>query len=417
MTHPVMTNLEAEPQPPHLDKAGSKSPATRRRKPRIMLFTDSFSHGGTERQFVQVLRLIDREKYEVLAGCLKRRGQFLSEAEALGIPIYEFPITSLRKWSTISWLDKLTKLLEDEKVDLVHAFDFYTDIFAVTAAFLADVPVVIASRRELAGDRSRFEQWGIRFACQLASAVVANSHAAGSRLTGLFTENSRKVRVVPNVIDLGAFRMEHAPENVRRQLGFAPGTPLVGALAMLRVEKDLPTFLRAAALLRSSAPEVRFVIIGEGAERQRIESLARELQISASLLLLGDRHDVPDLLAALDVFVLSSVTESFPNAILEAMVMGRPVVATRVGGVPELVEDEKTGFLVPPGDASAMAKRIQQLLHDSALRRSMGDAGRLRAQRDFSPQRVQESLESLYDELLRKHHPLFRSADDNGMER
>lgn len=407
-----MTNLEPFPPPLHSANAGSENPGTGQRKPRIMLFTDSFFHGGTERQFVQVLRLINRGKYEVLAGCLKRRGQFLSEAEALGIPIYEFPITSLRQWSTVRWLDKLTKFLEDEKIDLVHAFEFYTDIFAVTAAFLANVPVVIASRRELAGDRSRFEQWGIRLACQMASAVVANSQAAGSRLTGLFTDNSRKVRLVPNAIDLSAFRAEHAAESVRRLLGFAPGTPLVGVLAMLRVEKDLPTFLRAAALLRSSDPETRFVIIGEGTERKRIESLIRELEISASVLLLGDRCDVPDLLAALDVFVLSSVTESFPNAILEAMVMGRPVVATRVGGIPELVEDGKTGFLVLPGDASAMAQRIQQLLLDPALRRSMGDAGRLRAQRDFSPQRVKEALESLYDELLRKHHPLFHSTDD-----
>ncbi len=383
-------------------------PDAEARKPRVMLFTDSFIHGGTERQFVHALRLLDREKYDVLVGCLKRRGPFLSEVEATGLPVHEFPISSLKRWSTVVWLDRLIKFFRDEHIDVVHAFDFYTDLFAGTAAYLADVPVIIASRRELAGDRSLAQQWGIRLACQLADAIAANSCAAGSRLTGLFSEHPEKVRIVPNGISLGEFVGQKPAEDVRREIGAGEGTQMVGVLAALRPEKDLGTFLRAAAEVHRARPEARFVFIGEGNERPKLEAQARELNIAEHVLFLGDRRDVPDLLHALDVFALSSATESFPNAILEAMAARRAVVATRVGGTPELVEEGVTGYLVPVGDAEAMARRIVELIHDPAKRRAMGEAGRRRAEREFSPARMRQKLEEVYDRLLREKKPVAR---------
>lgn len=383
-------------------------PDSEARKPRVMLFTDSFIHGGTERQFVQALRLLDREKYDVRVGCLKRRGPFLAEVEAMGLPVHEFPITSLKRWSTVVWFDRLMKFFKAERIDIVHAFDFYTNLFAGIAAYLADVPVIIASRRELAGDRSLAQQWGIRLACQFAGAVAANSRAAGSRLTGLFSEHPEKVRIVPNGINLDDFVAQKPAEDVRREIGAGRGTQLVGVLAALRPEKDLGTFLRAAAKVHRTAAEARFVLIGEGSERLKLEALARELGIAERVLFLGDRRDVPDLLHALDVFVLSSTTESFPNAVLEAMAARKPVVATRVGGTPELVEDGVTGYLVPVSDPVGMAHRIVELLHDPAKRRAMGEAGRARAEREFSPGRMRQKLEELYDRLLREKKPVAR---------
>ena len=378
------------------------------RKPRVMLFTDSFIHGGTERQFVQVLRQLDRQKYHLFVGCLKRRGPFLAEVEAMGIPIVEFPITSLRRWSTLHWLRKLAGFLRREKVDLVHAFEFYSVVFAVATARLAGVPVVLASRRELAGDRTFWQQCPIRVACQLSTGIVANSRAAGTCRIGLLPGQSKKVALVPNSIDLEEFHPAVSADQVRNQLGVADNTPLVGSLAPLRPEKDLATFLRAAAAVSAVAPEARFLLIGDGSERQKLESLAEDLGLSGRVLFLGDRNDVPDLLAALDVCVLSSLTESFPNAVLEAMAMGRAVVATNVGGIPELVEEGTTGYLVPPGDADAMARRILELLRDPAQRRAMGGAGRARVEREFTPARMKQKLEGLYDRLLRERRPAAR---------
>jgi len=377
------------------------------RRRRVMLFTDSFIHGGTERQLVEALRRLDRGKYEITVGCLKKRGPFLADIQALGLPIVEIPLQSFFAASTMKWFFWLVEYFRENRVDVVHAFDFYTAVFVVPAARLAGVPVVLASRRELAGDRTPWQQRALRVACWLATAIVANSRAAGSRLTGFRDALTTKVTVIPNSIDLDAFRPERSPDEVRRELGVGQA-PLVGLLAALRLEKDIPTFLRAAAEVHRSVPTARFLLIGDGEERARLLRLAAELGIAQQTIFAGDRRDVPALLTALDVFVLSSTTESFPNAVLEAMAAGRPVVATDVGGIPELVEDAVTGYLVAPGDTVEMSQRIWRLLQDPAECRRMGAAGRARVAREFTPAKMKQRLEALYDRMLRIHRPAAR---------
>jgi glycosyltransferase involved in cell wall biosynthesis len=373
-----------------------------------MLFTDSFVHGGTERQLVAALRHLDRSRYDLRVGCLKRRGPFLSEVEALGIPVEEYPLRSLYGADTRAWSRKLTARLRAEQIDVVHAFDFYTNVFAVPAARRAGVPAVLASRRELAGDRSFAKRLAIRYACQRAHAIVANSRAAGASLTSLFGDAGEKVAVIHNGIDPAEFQPSRSPADVRAGLAIPADALLVGILSALRPEKQIDTFLRAAARVAQQLPAARFLLIGDGNERQKLEALARTLGIAGRVIFAGDRRDVPDLLAALDVFVLSSLTESFPNAVLEAMAASKPVVATRVGGTPELVEDGATGYLVPVGDDAAMAARVLELASDRALRRCMGAAGRVRAEREFTPAQMARKLDDLYQRLLVRRNPVAR---------
>jgi glycosyltransferase involved in cell wall biosynthesis len=183
---------------------------------------------------------------------------------------------------------------------------------------------------------------------------------------------------------------------------------LAGVVAALRPEKGHRTFLRAAALVAREHPSAKFVLFGDGSERAALVALASELGIAERVIFAGDRDDIPECLAALDLLVLPSDFESLPNAILEAMAAARPVVATRVGGTPELVEDGQTGYLVPVGDPAAMARRIVELLRDPAKRRAMGEAGRARAGRDFSPATMKQKLEAMYDRLLREKKPVAR---------
>jgi len=373
-------------------------------KIRLLLFTDSFIHGGTERQFVQTLRCLDRQRFEISIGCLKRRGPFLTEIEPLQIPIYEFPTPSLYGWSAWGHQRALTRFLREKKIDILHAFEFYSNAFAVPAARLAGVPVVLASRREIAGDRSWPQRMAIRAACAMAHGVVANSRAAGSWLTGLWGESPQKVSVIPNAIDLPRFHPKKTREAVRSELGMDADAVLIGTVAALRPEKQLDTFIRAAAETRTMAPHARFLIAGEGNERPRLEALLEQLHLRDVFRLLGDRNDVADLVNAFDVFVLSSLTESFPNAILEAMALGKPVVSTRVGGTGEVVEEAVSGFLVPVGDAQAMATRIAELAGDSALRAKMGAQARTRVEREFTPARLAARLSDVYEKHLRERN-------------
>jgi glycosyltransferase involved in cell wall biosynthesis len=371
-------------------------------RPRVLLFTDSFSRGGTERQFVRLARSLDRSQYDILIACLQRRGPLLSEVESLGVSIVEFPINSLYNFQTAKLFVQLVRFLFREQIQILHAFDFYTSVFAVPAARMAGVPVVLASRRELLNLRSPWQQRAIRVACKLATGVVVNSRAAGHDLAGLETGSRRRIKVLPNCIDLQEFEPKLVPGEIRRELGLTPNSIVVGALGNLRPEKDLGTFLLAATDILNAIPSAQFLVIGDGPARDSLKRLAGDFRISESVYFLNDRSDVPDLVAALDILVMSSYTESSPNAILEAMTMGKPVVATNVGGVPELVEEGHTGFLVPPRDPKAIADRVLYLCRDSARRLQMGRAARLRVESNFTVQEVTARLEGIYAGSLRE---------------
>jgi glycosyltransferase involved in cell wall biosynthesis len=378
-------------------KQNGRPPRSRRAK--VMLFIDSFNVGGTERQMVQCLRLLDRNKYQLLAGCMRRVGQFLSEVEAMGIPVVECRIPSLGSARAVIELFKLARFLRRERVDLLHAFDYYTNLFAVPAARLAGLPVVLASRRSLADDRNAVERMVLDLACRMAHGTVANSAMAGRIAAG----PPERVCIIHNSIDPHGYRTEPPSLQRRRSLGLqdiAEQEKWVGVLARLRPEKGHRTFLRAAARVYAAFPQARFVLMGDGPEQAALKSLARELGIAGRVVFAGDCRNVSDWLCALDLVVLPSNEESLPNAVLEAMAAARAVVATRVGGTPELIEEGVNGYLVPAADPEAMAARILELLENDALRLRMGHAGRARVERDFTPALGRKKLEALYDRLL-----------------
>jgi len=384
----------------------ARTPAVRTQtigcRPRVMLFTDSFRRGGTERQFVRLVRGIDRNRYDILVACLQRRGPLLSEVESLGVSIVEFPINSLYNFRAAKQFVQLVQFMRREQIQIMHAFDFYTSVFAVPAARVAGVPVVLASRRELLNLRSPWQQRAIRIATRLATGVVVNSCAAGRDLDSLKSGSRRRIEVLPNCIDLQEFEPRLSRGQVRREFGLSARSIVIGALGNLRPEKDLETFLFAARGILDAIPAVQFLIVGDGPGANKLKRLADDLHLSAALQFLGERSDVPDLLAALDILMISSYSESFPNAILEAMSMGKPVIATNVGGIPELVEEGETGFLVPPKDPMAIADRALSLCRDSARRLRMGQAARARVESNFTVKDVTAKLEGIYGRSLRE---------------
>jgi glycosyltransferase involved in cell wall biosynthesis len=372
------------------------------KRPRVLLFTDSFSRGGTERQFVRLVKSLDRSQYDLTIACLHRRGQLLSEAESTGIPIVEFPINSLYNFRAAQLFAQLVRFLRREQIQIVHAFDFYTSLFAVPAARVAGVPVVLASRRELLHLRNPWQQQAIRVACRLATGVVVNSRAACNDVIGPESAIRNRVELLPNCIDLREFEPRLSSAEVRRELGVSPNSIVIAALGNLRPEKDLETFLLAARHILDVIPSAEFLLIGDGPERDRLKQTVDELHLTKQVYFLSDRSDVADLLGAIDILVMSSSTESFPNAILEAMAVGRPVVATNVGGIPELVEEGQTGFLVPVRDPTAIADRVLCLYRDSDRRQRMGRAARARVESNFTVEDIVARLDGIYSSFLRE---------------
>lgn len=376
-------------------------------KPNLLLFIDSFNQGGTERQVVQLARLLrESGRYNVHLACLKPEGVLRAEAERAGFrDIPEFRLRSFREPEAFRQVRRFARLLKERGISLVETHDFYTNIFGMTGAALARVPIRIASRRETDGFRTPAQKWTERRAFSLAHAIIANSNAVRRQLIRDGVSGD-KIVTVYNGMDTA--RVAPHPSLKRGEVLARLGLPVdkerrfVTIVANMHHEmKDQATFLRAASLVHGEVPEAGFVLAGEGNLTEGLRSLASELGLERDAFFIGRCAQVSDLLAVSDVCVLSSKgVEGFSNSIIEYMAAARPVVATDVGGAAEQVMEGETGFIVKPEDAETMAARITALLKDPSRAREMGRLGLERVQKEFSCEAQLERTEALYERLL-----------------
>jgi glycosyltransferase involved in cell wall biosynthesis len=208
-----------------------------------------------------------------------------------------------------------------------------------------------------------------------------------------------KIRIIYNGVDPALFDV-NTDRGVLAEFGFADGEPVVGILAALRPEKDHATLLRAARIVIDEVPRVRFLVIGDGATRPQLEALCSELKITPNVHFTGARGDVARLLRAIDVFALSSTTECFPIALLEAMASARPAVCTAVGGIPEMINHGESGYLVPPNDPQQLAARLVSLLSDPDTARRMGRSGRDRVAAEFGLDRSVAEAQGAIEDVV-----------------
>jgi glycosyltransferase involved in cell wall biosynthesis len=359
----------------------------------LFLMMESLRTGGSERQFALLAGAFRERPLDLYLGCIQRCGNFM---EDIG-EIAEYPVggsfLTLRAQHS---LGRLAGFLRRTRIEVAQSFDFYTNLMLMPAARLAGVPVVIASQRQL-GDLLAPKQRRIQnFVFRLADCVVCNSSAAANQLAREGVPIA-KLTVIPNGLPPGAF-MDAVPA-----LPPEPGVMRIGMIARMNDRaKNHALFLRAAAAVSSRFPLAEFVLVGDGPFRQKWEELARLLGIGSRTRFLGERHDITSVLAALDVCVSPSRSESLSNAILEAMAAGRPVVATRVGGNPELVRDRETGLLVAPGNEDALAAALESLLASPDHAREWGENARRISHANFSLDRTRDRFEQLYTELLVK---------------
>jgi glycosyltransferase involved in cell wall biosynthesis len=375
-------------------------------KANILHLIDSFEQGGTERQAVQLVRLLKESgRYGVHLACFDRRGPLLEEVEALGLgEIAEYPLTSFYDLNAVHQYRRFARYLRVSDVRVVHAHGFYTNMFGMLGASLAGVGGRIASRRETEGFRTPAQKFVERhFTFRLARAVVVNADAIRNQLIGEGT-HADKIFTVHNGLDASRI----APRMTREEaLAYfrlpRQGRRFVTIVANINHPvKDHTTFLRAARRVRETVADAAFVIAGEGRLADEYRVLADGLGIGAEVFFTGRCERVGDLLAVSDVCVLSSKAEGFSNSILEYMAAARPVVVTDVGGAREAVEEGETGHVVAPGDDVAMAERIASLLLDPARAQEMGERGRRVVAEKFSCDTQLARTEALYGRLLEK---------------
>lgn len=384
----------------------------------VLTFLSNFLIGGTERQVVNLVQNHDRGRFEVHLGCFRRDGPLFQEVDNSDVALSAYPITTLPSLQTLFQQARLARYLRANRIRVVHSFGFYANVFAIPAARLAGVDVVVASIRDtgdhLTGTQKVLQRW----VCRAADHVLVNAQAVQDVLVRQGYDKTR-ITIIRNGIDVARFNNLRASGSVRATFGLKATAPLVAVFARLNRLKGLEFFLEAAALLKGRFEEVMFLIVGDSISmsyRDELEKKAQALGLGERVVFAGFRSDVPELLAEVSVSVLPSLAEGLSNVVLEAMAAGVPVVATAVGGTSELIEDGVSGVLVPPRDAPALAQAIGALLADPQRRALIGAAGRKRAREQFSLQASVDQTERLYERLLSARRPSTTSTTSTNKE-
>jgi glycosyltransferase involved in cell wall biosynthesis len=361
-------------------------------RPTSILVVSNHGHvvGGGELSMLDLLRGLDRRRWAP-ALVVPEDGAVAARGRDLGLPIHVVPLPTLRRpgYDMVRSVRTLGRLARTTGAALIHANGSRAMMYGGLAGRSTGRPAI----------------WHVRIAesdgvvdhalYALATGVIATSGAVGRRFG-----KAGKVRLVPNGIDLARFTPRAPSPALRVALGVPPSSPLVLSIGRFIAEKGHRHLLEAAAQIERTGAGVHWVLVGAGELEELLRRQARALGLESQVHFTGWRDDVPDVLAVCDVFVLPSESEGFGRVVVEAMAMARAVVATTVGGVPEIVRDGETGVLVPPAAPAALAAAIRSLLDDPARAARLGAAGRTRAESRFSLTAHVDGVERVYAEVL-----------------
>ncbi len=362
------------------------------------IITD-LSTGGSQKALLRLLDGIDRRRFSPSVVCLRGGDTPLAnDIRSLDVTVLGLCITGP---GNALGFRRLLSFLDDVRPVIVHSWLYHAVMVSRLFGRIASVPILISSRRNI-NLGSSFRERLNRLTLGIDDRIIAVSDAARQVEIELGGADPRRVVTIVNGVESGnTVSVDPAGKTrLRHEAGATAAETVIGTVGRLHREKGLDVFLEAAAEVLVSRPETRFVIVGSGPDRAALESLSDTLGIASNVALLGERSDVTNLLSAMDLFVLSSPEEGMPNVVLEAMAAGLPVVATGVGGTPEVVADGKTGLLVPPGDPPRLAGAITTMLADPDRMRMMGREGLRRVRECFRIETMVERTEELYEEVL-----------------
>ena len=367
------------------------------RRIRVTYVINSLGVGGAERLVCDLARHLDPDRFEAQVLCLYHRGQFAPAVEAAGVPVHVIDVK--RRVVPANWGD-VWRSLGEARADIVHTHLHEAAWYGLPSAYLRRVPVRISHLHSSHWNWPRKLRWLDRAAEAFASTTLACSNDVEEFARSRLRYPAHKLEVVRNAIDLGRFRGLPDRSDAQRALGLPPGPPTVVCVASLTEQKGQGYLIDAMPAIRSELPDARLLLVGRDRGKTDLAALAHERGLGESVVFLGARDDIPLVLAASDVSVLPSLREGLPMSLLESAAAGVPVVATAVGGIPEVVEAGSGGILVPPREPAPLAEAVVALLRDPELRRSMGEAARERVEREFDLGVMTARVQDLYGSLL-----------------
>jgi glycosyltransferase involved in cell wall biosynthesis len=373
---------------------------------RLLHVITTLDPGGAENHLLSLITAADRTRFDISVIYLKGRGGLAPELERLGVPVQ---CVDVGRRYTPAGLLRLLRAIRQLRPDIVHTHLFRADLYGGIAARLAGVPAVVSTRHN-DEDFLRHPLWRLlhRLISSCEDRIIAISDHVGRYTIEIGVDNPGKVQRIYYGLDPERFTRPQRPgmpgmdvgRALRAEFGVGPEHYLLGVVARLVPQKGHRYLLEALALAVPEEPSLRLLIAGQGPLREHLEAQARRLGLDRHVVFAGWRSDVANIMAALDLLVLPSLWEGFGLVLLEAMALQKPIVATRVSAIPEVVEDGVTGLLVPPADPAALAAAILRLARDRELGREMGRRGRLRLEERFTLDRMVRQTEQVYLSLV-----------------
>jgi glycosyltransferase involved in cell wall biosynthesis len=366
--------------------------------------------GGAERHLTLLVSAMDKSRFRPSVICIGEEGELFGElpndvdARALHLGGKEHMLRSFRE---------LAAIMRQTKPDVVVVRGYNAEVLGRLAAMTAGVRHTVVWVHSLGdiGTRTRPRSLAERVLSRFTTRYFGVAEAQRNHIVNDLYCPDRKIRIIHNGVDSSCFYFD-GDRSVLVEFDIDLSDPVVGIIAALRPEKDHQTLLRAARMVIDDIPAARFLIVGDGDLRANLESLTIELGITDNVRFVGTRSDVRRLLCAMDVFTLTSSSECSPISVLEAMACARPVVCSDVGGIPEMVEDGVSGYLVPPKNPGMLAARLKDLLASPELARRMGEAGRRRVESDFrlsqSHEAAQKAIEAVAHQFTSATRPPMR---------
>ncbi len=345
--------------------------------------------GGSERQMTEAAKHLDRSLFELHVGCFSPAGVRAEELRDCGVSVVHFPVHSYRSTVALREAHRLMRYIRDRRIRIVHTWDYPLNVFAIPISRLTTPAISISSQRSHRSLIPKAFRPLVQLSDRLSHALVVNCEYVRRHLLEQGVA-PQKIWVCYNGIDLERFR----------PVPPAPRGPTVGVVCALRAEKDLGTLIDAFAAVRDLAPDLNLLIVGSGKELGALQLRARQAGLEAACRFEPATADVARWLHTIDIFVLPSRTEALSNSLMEAMACGCCVIASNVGGNPELVRDSETGLLFPPGDVNGLAGALRRVILDPALRARLANAGGCFLRERFSSAKAVDRLAEIYLTLL-----------------
>lgn len=356
--------------------------------------------GGAERQLLSLAPFFDTERFRTIVCTMEPDGPLTDTLRESGVDVRAL---NFRMRHFASGVRRLVKLLKQEKVDVLHMHMYHAAWYGRIAGLCAHVPVMITTDH---GQELWKKPWDVAFERYMnkhTAMRIAVSRDVADILRTRERVPEEKLLVLLNGVDVERFRPNKAERDaVRSELGFVDDIVVVGTVARLVDPKALHILIKAVALARKAVPQMKLVLIGDGPLRGDLERCASEQGVSDIVTFAGMRSDIPAVLAAMDIFCLSSKSEGLPVSLLEAMAAERTIVSTRVGGIPEVLTDHREGLLVEPNDPDALADALQEVACNSELAAGLARKASEKVAAEYSNRAVVRKLEEIYGGLLNK---------------